>query len=268
MKPIFPKLSNLNSHKSNSHIAKKIKFNNNINNATNLFQNNSQIKLLKTARMKNQSFSLKEITAYLKTFSNNNFPKKDSYFLNSIQDFGKSTKYKSIDEYNKYTYDLMKKYTYSNPRADSEDIVYYETEMTRTKANYYNKKKDDIMKYLNKSRKLFANYNKQNAFIKFNETEFKNPIDSLGLILKNKTIHDKVLDNYQNREMQTFGNTIGKYNRIKEIINLSKNVKITSIMPKAFEKEFKEQENNKNELDYNSLDKTNTMENNSKIVHG
>ena len=42
----------------------------------------------------------------------------------------------------------------------------------------------------------------------FTSPEFKNPIDSLGLILKNKTIHDKVLDNYQNREMKTFGNNM------------------------------------------------------------
>ena len=264
MKPLFPNLFN-NNHNSNSYRPKKLKFNSSINTISNHIGNNTRIKLLKNTKIKNENFSPKEVTSYLKTFSNNKFLKKDSYFVDSIQDFAKYTKYKPIDEYSKYTYDLMKKYTYSNPSADSEDIVHYETEMTRTKANYYNKKKEDIMKYLNKSRKLLTDYKKQRAFIKFNEPEFKNPIDSLGLILKNKTIHDKVLDNYQNREVQTFGNTIGKYSRIKEIINLSKNVKITSIMPKAFEKEFQEQENNKNELDYNSLEKTNKIENSSKI---
>ena len=268
MKPLFPNLFNNNNNKSNSYRPKKIKFYTNIdfNNLSKQLGNNSHIKLLKNSKIKNH-FTPKQITTYLKTYSNNNFRNKDTFFVHSIQKFAKFTNYKPLEEYSKNTEDLMERYTYSNPQAESEDIVHYETEMTRTKANYYNKKKDDIINYLNKSRKFVKDFQKQRAFIKFNETEFKNPIDSLGLILKNKTIHDKVLNNYQNREMQTFGNTIGKYNRIKEIINLSKNVKITSIMPKAFEKEYQEQENIKNELENNSPDKNNKIENNSTLIN-
>jgi hypothetical protein len=264
MKPIFSNLFN-NNNNSKSYRPKKKQIYN-MNNISNPFFNNSQIKLQKNSKIKKREyFSPKDLTTYLKTFSTNNFRKKDSFFMESIRDFAKHTKYKPIEEYSKNTEDLMGKYTYSNPRADSEDIIHYETEMTRTKANYFNKKKDDIKNYLNKSKKMI-DYQQQKAFIKFNETEFKDPIDSLGLILKNKTIHDKVLNNYQNREMQSFGSNIGKYNRIKEIINLSKNVKITSIMPKAFEKEFREQENTKNEIEGKILDLNKKEIKNSKII--
>ena len=239
MKPLFPKLFNSNHKSSRSYRPKKIRIN--LNNLSKLCNNNTQIKLLKNNKENHQCFSPKEISSYLRTFSNNNFRKKDSCFIESIKDFAKYSKIKPIEEYSKNTDDLMVKYTYSNP---DDDVTHYETEMTRTKADYYNKTKDDVESYLNKSRRILMksmlDIQKQKTLIKLKETDFKNPIDSLGLILKNKTIHDKVLNNYQNREMQSFGRTIGEYSRIKELINMSKNVKITSMMSKAFEMEFQD----------------------------
>ena len=256
MKPIFPNLFNNNN---NSKSYRKTK----INHLSNTFKTNSPIKLLKNSKGKNNIFKSNEISTYLRTFSNNNFRKNDTYFIESIQKYARNSNFTPIEEYSRGTEELMGRYTYSNPKAESQGIIHYETEMSKTKADYYNRKKDDIVNYLNKSKRIINNKN-QKADIKFNETEFKNPIDSLGLILKNKTIYDKVLNNYQNREMQSFGCIFGKYKRIKEIINLSKNVKITSIMPKAFEKEFQEQENIKNELEYNSFKRNNINENNNK----
>ena len=87
--------------------------------------------------------------------------------------------------------------------------------MTKTKANYYNKKKDDIINYFNKSKRII-DYKKQKASIKFNEAEFKYPIDSLGLILKNETIYDKVL----------LVNKIEKYNHSGKHSKIIKDLKI------------------------------------------
>ena len=256
MKPLFPKLINSNHKSSRSYRPKKIRIN--LNNLSKLCNNNTQIKLLKNKKENYQCFSPKEISSYLRTFSNNNFRKKDSCFIESIQDFAKYSKIKPIEEYSKNTDDLMVKYTYSNP---DDDVTHYETEMTRTKADYYNKTKDDVESYLNKSRRILMksilDIQKQKTLIKLKETDFKNPIDSLGLILKNKTIHDKVLNNYQNREMQSFGRTIGEYSRIKELINMSKNVKITSMMSKAFEMEFQDP----NDLDNKNSEKDTINEN-------
>ena len=256
MKPLFPKIINSNHKSSKSYRSKKLKIN--LNNLSNPYNTNSQIKLLKNKKEKQQCLSPKEINTYLRTFSNNNFSKKDSNFIDSIQDFAKNSKIKTIEEYDKNTDDLMVKYTYSNP---DDEVTNYEAEMTRTKADYYSKTKDDVKSILNKSRRLLMksmlDIRKQKALIKLKETDFKNPIDSLGLILKNKTIHDKVINSYQNREMQSFGRTIGEYNRIKELINMSKNVKITSMMSKAFEMEFQVQ----TDLDNKISEKDNINEN-------
>jgi len=262
MKPLFPRLINSNHKNKRSYRPKKLKIN--LNNLTNPYNINTPNRLLKYKKENQQCLSPKEINTYLRTFSNNNFRNKDSCFIESIQDFAKNSKIKTIEEYNKKTEDLMVRYTYSNP--DPDENPHYETEMTRTKADYYNKKKDDVENYLNKSRRLLIksmlDMQKQKTLIRLKETDFKNPIDSLGLILKNKTIHDKVLNNYQNREMQSFGKTIGEYSRIKEIINMSKNVKITSMMQKAFEMGFPEQidlENKNSEKDNNNKNNLNSI---------
>ena len=266
MKPIFPNLFNNNIHNKKSNKSKKLRIN--IKCLANTINTNSQIKLLKNKKIKKNCFSpqIGTGTSYLRTFSNNNFIKNDSNFIESIQDYAKYTKFKPMEEYSKNTEDLMGRYTYNNPRAESDEIIHYETEMTRTKAEYYNKKKDDIENFLNKSRKFLRNslleFQKEKTLIKLKETDFRNPIDSLGLILKNKTIHDKVLNNYQNREMQSYGKTIGNYSKIHDIINFNKSVKITSIMPRAFEKEFQEQEIMKNEFEYKISDRNNLNENN------
>ena len=266
MKPLFPKLINSNHKSSRSYRPKKIKIN--LNNLSKLYTK-TQIKLQKKNKENHQCFSPKEISSYLRTFSNNNFNKKDSYFMETIQDFAKYTKIKPMEEYSKNTEDLMVKYTYSNP---DDDATHYETEMTRTNVDYYNKTKDDVESYLNKSRRLLMksmlDLQKQKTLIRLKETDFKNPIDSLGLILKNKTIHDKVLNIYQNREMQSFGKTIGEINRIKELINMSKNVKITSMMSKAFEMEFQEATDleNKNSEKDNNINENNLNTINTDII--
>ena len=153
--------------------------------------------------------------------------------MNTIEDFSKKVKEEPIKEYRKHSEDLMLKYSYYNPKAETEEnLINYEDEMTETKASFFRKTKKDIQKYLKESKKLMKtqkNFNSQKAIIKFDKSEFNNPFDSLGLILKNKTIHDKVLDSYQNRELQTYGNNIRKINKIKGEFNLIKNVKITNM---------------------------------------
>ena len=153
--------------------------------------------------------------------------------MNTIEDFSKKVKEEPIKEYRKHSEDLMLKYSYYNPKAETEEnLINYEDEMTETKASFFRKTKKDIQKYLKESKKLMKtqkNFISQKAIIKFDKSEFNNPFDSLGLILKNKTIHDKVLDSYQNRELQTYGNNIRKINKIKGEFNLIKNVKITNM---------------------------------------
>ena len=248
MKQIFPFIdNNIGKHSHRNQKIKRMKLEK--DSRLNTFSNISSFKSLKTEILQN-------FNRYKST--NKHFHKNNDFMI-SIENFAKRVKDKSIKEYTKISDDLMERYTYYNPKAETEeDIINYEDEMTKTKADYFLKKKKDIQFYLNKSKKLMRtmnDFNNQKAIIKFTSPEFKNPIDSLGLILKNKTIHDKVLDNYQNREMKTFGNNISRINKIKKVLNLTKNVKVSPLIPISFEK-----------LMENSLDRDNIEKNRTSII--
>ena len=221
MKSIFPFIDNYNNHNKTSYKSKQLSLNSNERLKTdNNFRNHKSIK------SKFFSGDTNYFSPNIKFFRNNNF-------MNTIEDFSKKVKEEPIKEYRKHSEDLMLKYSYYNPKAETEEnLINYEDEMTETKASFFRKTKKDIQKYLKESKKLMKtqkNFNSQKAIIKFDKSEFNNPFDSLGLILKNKTIHDKVLDSYQNRELQTYGNNIRKINKIKGEFNLIKNVKITNM---------------------------------------
>ena len=251
MKQIFPFIDNNNdNHRKRSHKIKKLKLK--TNNRLNTFNSISSFKSLKTEILNN--------------FTKNKSPNLTSYknndFMTSIENFSKTVKDKMpIKEYSKISNNLMERYSYNNPKAETEENIFnYEDEMTKTKADYFLKKKKDIQNFLDKSKKLMKTLNDfrpQKTVIKFNSTDFRNPIDSLGLILKNKTIHDKVLDNYQNREIKSFGNNIRRINKIKEILNLTKNIKISTFMPSALNKMIQN--------DFN-LEKGNEKEKESNII--
>ena len=171
-----------------------------------------------------------------------------------------NSKYDSIDEYNKTTDNLMLRYTYSkNPST----TTHYETFMTRTKAKFFNKAKENIENILNKSRAIFKNVDirdKENSpQIYIGDMEFKNPIDSLGSIINNKIIHDKVLKNYSERTIENYSNKINKISQMKHKMNLNKSIKIISIMPQTFEKEFLEQENKEIKQPFMSPNKENVQ---------
>ena len=253
MKQIFPFIDNNNdNHRKRSHKIKKLKLK--TNNRLNTFNSISSFKSLKTEILNN--------------FTKNKSPNLTSYknndFMTSIENFSKTVKDKMpIKEYSKISNNLMERYSYNNPKAETEENIFnYEDEMTKTKADYFLKKKKDIQNFLDKSKKLMKTLNDfrpQKTVIKFNSTDFRNPIDSLGLILKNKTIHDKVLDNYQNREMQCFGNNIRKINKIKGILNLSKNVKISSVIPINIERSLKSNTNRNSIIQFNASNTTNDL---------
>ena len=251
MKQIFPFIDNSNGkHSHRTHKIKRIKLDKEKDSRLNTFSNISSYKTLKT-----------EILRSYNKFKTPNKPfYKNNDFMISIENFAKRAKDQSIKECTKISDDLMERYTYYNPKVESEEgQMNYEDEMTKTKADYFLKKKKDILYYINKSKKIMKNNNDNNnqkTIIKFNSPEFKNPIDSLGLILKNKTIHDKVLDNYQSREMKTFGTNITRINKIKGILNLTKNIKVSPLIPMTLEK-----------LIENSFDKDNLEKKRESIIN-
>ena len=177
----------------------------------------------------------------------NEFSEK-TYFnkrlMDSIENFSKTKKLNS-DQYKTCISNLMTKYVYSNPDAENANI---ETnyELTRTKLKFFNERKKNINNILKKSKSVYR-YNMSNykndeyesdkdTFINVKNMEYKDPVDSLGLLLRNKIVHDKILLNYQDRQVQNFGKLIKIFKNINKNEMLSKKVKITSIIPSILDK--------------------------------
>ena len=97
-------------------------------------------------------------------------------FLNTIQDYAVYSQVEPLDDYNQNNEDLILKYNYSNPTGRKK--FSYKPYMTRTKAEFFNKTKENIQTMLNKSRFHFRNLEKNEklkpyeSYIKINELVF------------------------------------------------------------------------------------------------
>ena len=232
LKKVFGIKKNLSSLTATS------KFNMNISNAQNKDNNyKNQISLFiennpyhyKLPETKNQKLNFKN-------FSERNYFNKR--LMDSIDYFTRNKKFNS-DKYNMCVSNLMTKYKYSNPDAETNIITNYE--LTRTKMKFFNEKKQKIQNMLKKSKSVFKykisdskyeeNDAEKNSFINVKNIEYKDPIDSLGLLLRNKIVHDKILLNYQDKQVQDYGKQINIFKNVNRNEMLSKKVKITSIIP-------------------------------------
>ena len=158
--------------------------------------------------------------------------------MDSIENFSRIKNLNS-DQYDSNISNLMTKYIYSNP--DIENNLNTNYELTRTKIKFFNEKKKKIRNFLKKSKSVFkysineSKYDEdeieKNTFVNIKNIEFKDPVDSLGLLLRNKIVHDKILLNYQDRQVQDYGKKIHFFNDLNKYEIFSKKVKITSIIP-------------------------------------
>ena len=179
-------------------------------------------------------------------FSDRKYTRKKLF--NSIENFSQQDNLKSED-YKKCVSDLMEKYLYSNPDSDTTNKTHYE--ITKSKIGFYKRNKEKIEKFLKKSKsnnkfnlyktsnsKLGFDEENNSTIIKLKRMKYKGPIDSFGLILRNKIIHDKILLNYQDREVQKYGKSINKINILNKFSKLNKKIKITSIIPTILDNEI------------------------------
>ena len=173
----------------------------------------------------------------IKEFSEKNYFNKR--LMDSIENFSKKKKLNS-EQYNTCITNLMTKYVYSNPDVENNNIeTHYE--LTQTKLKFFNERKKNIENFLKKSKSVYKyninenkndeGENEKDTMISVKNMEYKDPVDSLGLLLRNKIVHDKILLNYQDRQVQNFGKQINIFKNINKNEILSKKVKITSIIP-------------------------------------
>ena len=165
---------------------------------------------------------------------------ENNNLIHSIEKFANLTKEFSIDDTSKY---LMSNYMYSSPNIITPNSTRFEDFMSKTKKKFFKNQKQEVSNIIYKSRK--KNLTEDITKINFdnNTTEYKNPIDSLGLILNNKCIYDNIMKKFCNKTLKSFGKTLNKFNSLQELKNLNeKKIKITSIIPRALLDEKKKQE--------------------------
>ena len=199
----------------------------------------------------------------LTIFSDRNLAKKKLF--GSFEKFSLKNEINSED-FNDYVSDLMTKYIYSNPDADRTNKTQYD--ITKSKIKFYKKSKESIQKLLSKS-KSNSKFNLQNlsntnfgfdeqnniTSFRFKKKKYQDPTDSLGLVLRNKIVHDKILMNYKDREVQNYGKTINKINTLIKLSKLNKKIKITSIIPNISDNELMNKNKDYNPNNLNSAEK-------------
>ena len=180
-------------------------------------------------------------------FSDRKYKRK--ILMDSIETYCKRTKFKSKD-YNNHITNLMSKYLYSNPEAETINIPKYE--ITKSKINFYKRNKEYIKNYFAKSKstnkynlhnlninqKLGYNEENNSTTIRTKNIKYQDPIDSLGLLLRNKIVHDKILLNYQDKEVKKYGKSINKIKILNSLEKYKKKIKINSKVQTILDNDF------------------------------
>ena len=222
--------------------------------------------------------SLESYDLFINKKSNRNFPSLTSSYNFTSSSYGKSNLLtysrdfanidskdkllKSIKDYRNDVTSLMSNYIYQSPNDNT--ISKIEALLTKTKQTFYNNKKNEVSKILNHSRyhtkyKSWENIESEDSKIQvyLKNTDFKDPLDSLELITRNKVIHDKLLENYQEREVKTFEKSMTQVNMLENQKKISEKAKITTVIPKIAEQSIF-QINSQDQSDNNSNNNVNS----------
>ena len=111
--------------------------------------------------------------------------------------------------------------------------------MSKTKKNFYHQQKSKISKYLNQTKKSTTlELNDETLpHIYIDSINYKNPIDSLGSLIRNRNIYDNILKDYNLKTLNTYSKKIEKYSTDINKRKLKQKIKITSLLPQSIEKE-------------------------------
>ena len=173
----------------------------------------------------------------------------------------KSKHLKSVEEHIKEVDSIMEKYVYRNPHP--KHLRGISNILTRTKQEFYYVKQKEISRILNQTKVNHLETDETKIQIKSTDTNaFKGPFETLGVITKNKVIHDKLLENYQQREVQTFEKSMDKVSFLETQKKICDKVKITPTMPKVIEQNIFD--NNNTNIKNNS--RNNIQDNTNKIT--
>ncbi len=166
-----------------------------------------------------------------RSYLTNNKISENNNLIHSIEKFAFTTKDFSLDDTSR---NLMSNYIYSSPNINNSNTTKFEDFMTETKRNFFQLKKKEVKGIIYKSKRYYKEHYKKKISFDYKYSDFKNPIDSLGLILRNRCIHDNIMKTFCDKTLKSFGKTLNKFNSIQDIKNINeKKIKITSIIPRA-----------------------------------
>ena len=164
-------------------------------------------------------------------------------FNNSLStNMGKNSKiFKTIKSYanikiknDNKAENLISNYLYQSPNISSN----YEDFITRSNRNFYYQQKNEISRFLNQTKKsTTVDINEENLPHIYTDKQYRNPIESLGSLLRNKNIYNKILKNYNLKTLNVYSKGIERYSTEGNLKKMKQKIKITSIVPKTLEKE-------------------------------
>ena len=175
-------------------------------------------------------------TFYALTRNSNNI--NNNIHSNSNNNSNACCKLKSIQDYKNEVKCIMQQYSYRSPQYSRFNKI--ENLLSKTKQCVYISKKNEISKLFNqhKSSSLYHNLETEDTKIQISSGkygEYNDPIETLGVITRNKVIHDQLLENYQHREVQQFERSMSQISCIESQKKLAELVKVTPTMPKIIE---------------------------------
>ena len=164
-------------------------------------------------------------------------------FNNSLStNMGKNSKiFKTIKSYanikiknDNKAENLISNYLYQSPNVSSN----YEEFITSSNRNFYYQQKNEISRFLNQTKKsTTVDINEENLPHIYTDKQYRNPIESLGSLLRNKNIYNKILKNYNLKTLNVYSKGIERYSTEGNLKKMKQKIKITSIVPKTLEKE-------------------------------
>jgi hypothetical protein len=173
-----------------------------------------------------------------------------------------TTQLKPLKDYKTEVASIMEKYAYRSPHPSHFKGI--ESILTRTKQSFYFSKKKEISRIFSQPR--LNNLETEDTKIqisKGNNSEFNGPIETLNVITRNKVIHDQLLENYQNREVQRFEKSMNEISYLETHKKIAELVKITPTMPKIMEQNLFNNNNNiKHTNNTNNINKENEINEN------
>ena len=172
---------------------------------------------------------------------------------------------KSIQDYKNEIKCIMQEYSYKSPQHRFNKL---ENVLSKTKQCAYVSQKNEISKLFSQQKSsLYYNLETEETKIQIssgNYGEYSDPIETLGVITRNKVIHDQLLENYQHREVQQFERSMSQINCFETQKKIAELVKVTPTMPKIIEQNiFLHKKNNSTNYKYNNEQGVTTISLNS-----